>query len=592
MATTSYVNAVDISGGTGKTMTAPIFQSSVDLLSTLLEEGARASDRSVARFIEPMQGTLRRAQSKRHHLVFGRRGSGKSSLLYKSAKTLAEQGFAVAYVDLEPFKGHHYPDVLISVLLASLEKFLLWLEKYQPPKDKRLWYMPWKYAKGSQKHKLKGALLDKITQEIAELRQQLHLADNSQLSERVERARRTTDSASLKSGISLECGGSSGLPSTDASIESELASEMEASRAEETREEFKRSKIDYLHRKILYYHHIFSTLAQLTASDCFLFLDDLYHLVRSDHPTLLDYFHRIAKGHCLWLKVGTIKHRSTWYTHSPQPMGLKIGDDADDINLDLTLEKFSTSRLFLSQVLDSYIKEAGAPPRADILSDGGLDRLVISSGGVTRDFLGIFRRSIDEARERLQKNPKHARGDKISAEDVNMATGVYGDTKREEFQKDTLEDQQRLDEAFQKLRRFCLEKNKANIFLIDQDVTNEDSDLVQELIDLRLVHHVKSRVTVSARPGRVYRALLLDVSQYTGERKRRDIEMIEFWKEDREVLRKASFIYDPSASMEDLDQAIETQQPRTQSQTTIQGTQEELPFEGDHGTTVDTQNRD
>ena len=150
------------------------------------------------------------------------------------------------------------------------------------------------------------------------------------------------------------------------------------------------------------------------------------------------------------------------------------------------------SRSFLSQVAETYISEAQAPALRDLISDGGLDRLVMASGGVARDFLGIFRRSIDETRERLNRNPGHSRGEKIGAEDVNMATGNYGDTKREEFQKDTLEDQQRLDEAFTKIRVFCLEKTNANVFLIDQETSSDDYDLVQELIDLRLVHHVRS----------------------------------------------------------------------------------------------------
>lgn len=531
-------------------MKTPIFDSTVDELSTLLEEGARATPRLVARFIEPMQGTLRRAQSKRHHLVFGRRGSGKSSLLYKSADALSKNGFAVAYVDLEPFKGHHYPDVLISVLLASLAKFRAWLESYDPPKSKWRWYRPWAKTVFPEKRHKKAALHDLIKQEMTQLQNQLYLTDNSKLEAKFESGAATKESSKVGASINTN------LKLLDSSLEAEIASAVETSKNAETREEFRRSKIDYLHRKILDYHGIFSTLAELTGSHCFLFLDDLYHIVRADQPKLLDYLHRIAKGRNLWLKIGTIKHRSNWYLHVPQPVGLKIGDDADDINLDLTLERFSTSRNFLSQVLDSYIAEAKAPQRTELLSVGGLDRLVIASGGVTRDFLGIFRRSMEEARERLTKNPSHPRGEKISAEDVNMATGAYGDTKREEFHKDTLEDKGRLDEAFQKIRRFCLEKNKSNVFLIDQEITNEHSDLVQELVDLRLIHHVKSRVTVSARPGRLYRALLLDVSQYTGERKRRDIDMIEFWKEDREILRKASIIYEPSVSMQQLEEEI------------------------------------
>ena len=88
-----------------------IFNETIDELATLVEEGARATKKATARFIEPAQGTLRRAESRRHHIVFGRRGSGKSSLLYKSAENLSKLNHPVAYVDLEPFKGHHYPDV-------------------------------------------------------------------------------------------------------------------------------------------------------------------------------------------------------------------------------------------------------------------------------------------------------------------------------------------------------------------------------------------------------------------------------------------------------------------------------------------------
>ena len=48
-----------------------------------VEEATRSTEAGVRRFVEPAQGALRRAVSKRHHIVFGRRGSGKSSLLRK-----------------------------------------------------------------------------------------------------------------------------------------------------------------------------------------------------------------------------------------------------------------------------------------------------------------------------------------------------------------------------------------------------------------------------------------------------------------------------------------------------------------------------
>jgi hypothetical protein len=57
----------------------------VDRLMTLVEEATRATKGPPKRFIEPARGTLDRAKSRRHHIVFGRRGSGKTSLLRKAA---------------------------------------------------------------------------------------------------------------------------------------------------------------------------------------------------------------------------------------------------------------------------------------------------------------------------------------------------------------------------------------------------------------------------------------------------------------------------------------------------------------------------
>lgn len=75
-------------------------------LVTLLEESTRASPDIVGYFLEPAPGVLSRALSKRHHIIFGRRGSGKSSLLRKAVSDLTVNRVPIGYVDLEQFKGH------------------------------------------------------------------------------------------------------------------------------------------------------------------------------------------------------------------------------------------------------------------------------------------------------------------------------------------------------------------------------------------------------------------------------------------------------------------------------------------------------
>jgi hypothetical protein len=137
----------------------------------------------------------------------------------------------------------------------------------------------------------------------------------------------------------------------------------------------------------------------------------------------------------------------------------------------------------------------------------------------------------------------------VDAEDVNAAAGEYDSTKRQEFKTDTLDDHVTLDTEFQKLGRFCLERNNTNCFLLDKEQQGPEVALIHELVDLKLIHLVRSRVTVSGRPGKIYEGYMLDLSQYAGARKRRKLQMIEFWKTtSKEALRKASLIYGPVTS--------------------------------------------
>jgi hypothetical protein len=88
-----------------------------------------------------------------------------------------------------------------------------------------------------------------------------------------------------------------------------------------------------------------------------------------------------------------------------------------------------------------------------------------------------------------------------------------------------------------------------NCFLVEKELPTEGYRHIQELVDLRLLHLVKSRVTVRDRPGKIYEAYLLDLSQYTGERKKRDMKILEFWKTGTEdELRRTALIYEPSSA--------------------------------------------
>jgi hypothetical protein len=371
-----------------------------------------------------------------------------------------------------------------------------------------------------------------FAKQIEDLNCELHRTDEADLTVKSGSEENEKDSYSVKSKVGM----------SGASISGDAGLEMTQKYKEEIEEKYKRSKVDFLHRRIMEYQGLFKHLADLSGGDAYLFLDDLYHIRRSDQARVIDYFHRLAKDHNLWLKIGTIRHRTRWYSHGDPPIGMKLADDADEIDLDLTLEKYSLAKQFLLKILTNFAAAASIMPFTSFLTDGAQDRLVLASGGVARDFLSIFRRSVDVARERGGGH----RGEKVGAEDVNGAAGEYDFSKREEFKRDTLDDDAELEREFQQVRRFCLDTNNANCFLMDKEEVGPHAELVHELVDLKLIHLVKSRVTVSGRPGKIFEAYMLDFSQYSGARKRRNLEIVEFWKSSsKEALRKTSLIYPP-----------------------------------------------
>jgi len=515
-------------------------------LLTLVEEAARSTEEGVKHFVEPAPGTLRRTISKRRHIVFGRRGSGKSSLLRKAAADLTIDRRPIAYVNLEAFKGHSYPDVLLSVLIATFEEFKNWMDSAAIHPSTRTSF--WKKLFGtapqrpSFNRKQAAKLSDALGRQIQSLKSELHRTDDAEL--------RITEGAELSEKNSA--GANAKVASPVASAEANATSDLTQTQTQEIEEKYRRSKIDFLHRHILDHQSLFRSLGKLSGGDSYLFIDDLYHIRRTDQAKVIDYFHRIAKEHGLWLKIGTIRHRTRWYIHGDPPTGMKIGDDADEIDLDLTLEKYTLAKDFLVRILTNFATAAGVGSLGTFLTDGALDRLVLASGGVARDFLSISRRSVDVARERGGGH----RGEKVGVEDVNVAAGEYDSAKREEFKRDTLDDNTPLEDEFQRLCQFCLDSNNTNCFLLDKEQYGSEVDLIHELVDLKLIHLARSRVTISGRRGRIYEAYMLDLSQYAGSRKRRELQMVEFWRPDsKEALRKISPICAPNGGVEQTDQS-------------------------------------
>jgi hypothetical protein len=231
---------------------------SVEALEVSIEEATRSTEEGVKRFIEPAQGTLSRALSKRPHIVFGRRGSGKSSLLRKAVADLTVDRRPIAFVDLESFKGHSYPDVLISILIQTLERFSQWLSTaaINPANKTSFWQKLFGSApKRPPFDKVRSKeLSQRLENEIADLKKVL-LEEDAVVTETrnlISKSAEGSDATSAKISVGKAELGGSLTETTKKSAEAEVS------------EHFTRGKLDLLHRRIIEYQKIFRDLASLS----------------------------------------------------------------------------------------------------------------------------------------------------------------------------------------------------------------------------------------------------------------------------------------------------------------------------------------
>lgn len=230
----------------------------VDDLLVLCEEVMRATPKGAIRFIEPAPGVLARAKSKQHNIVFGRRGSGKSSLLRKTAADLTIDRRPIAFVDLETFKGHTYPDVLISVLIKTLGEFEQWLNgaAVNPATKTSFWKRLFGTApKRPPFHKAKTAALNSnLKVIISDLEAQLRAPETSTKQTKTTVANELSTSGQLNTTATV--------PGLSSSASANFASKSNGTKEEHA--SYVSHKVEYLHQNILRFQHFFKELSTLT----------------------------------------------------------------------------------------------------------------------------------------------------------------------------------------------------------------------------------------------------------------------------------------------------------------------------------------
>ncbi len=225
----------------------------------------------------------------------------------------------------------------------------------------------------------------------------------------------------------------------------------------------------------------------------YIFLDDFYYLRRSDQPRVLDMLHGCVRDCDAWLKIASIRHLTRWFQSNP-PLGLETIHDAEHLNLDITLQNPRRAKEFLESILTQYVQRVGVSALNRLFHGKALDRLVLASGAVPRDYLLLAGSAITKAQGR--PNAKL-----VGVQDVNQAAGDAAQVKLQELEEDmasNIDSASRTLEAFGRVRDFCLNRENHTYFLVgysEKESSPECYNVLTDLLDVRIIHLLDAGVS-------------------------------------------------------------------------------------------------
>lgn len=413
-----------------------------DLVEVLNARSRTSEQQPSLRYVVDAAQNLNVAASRRHHLIFGRRGVGKTALMLEARKLVESRGSIATWINVQTIRGLDANNAFLTCALRFCELPEIYLQ-------------------------------------------------------RRSNALSVQRSAGLKEKINALLGEQTTDP----------------------------KRVDLMVPELQQMLQIFTGEIQ---EDIFIFLDDIHYLSINELPPFLDKIHAITRDNPIWIKATGIKHQCRWFSQNP-PTGLQTGHDASMINLDVTLEQPSRAKDFLSSILKTYTDEIRIGSVSGVIPGTALDRLVLASGGVPRDFLVLSATALQVARER-----PNARS--VGVQDVNEAAGRTAKIKLQELDDDAASSfgsAPHRQEAVKRLREFLLDDEQATFFRVDfrdKEQRPKDYELLQSLMDLRFIHLINASLSDERHAGRRAEVYMLDLSQFSGSRFKHHLRVLDFTK--------------------------------------------------------------
>lgn len=453
----------------------------ISKLVTYIEENLRASSSVGLSFVDSRHHKTR-LLSNQNHVVFGRRGAGKTTLVNATKET---ENQITIYLNLEDFKDIAFPNIIIHILMQLFSTLADKINKAYP------WY---KFYNRKERGTLK-----KIQTISESLNKYLHDPD-------IE-----IQSVSVIDAYHEEISAKAGTPSVSG------GAKTKREKSSEVKREIPKNKVEYLRLELTTYKELISAVSNIfKQKPIFLIFDDFYFVPKLIQPDLIDYFHRLTKGTALFIKMATIKNRSKLYRRTTeQYVGVELEHDIFEVNMDYTLDDFDDLQAFMRNLLENAnVKSEANLKLNDIFAGDGFSQLCLASGGVPRDFLSLFV---------VLANTAASTSQAIGKVQVTDAAISRIGNKIDSMRVDSGDEDAILEDYLRRIKTMIYSDKRTNAFLVAKDDLEKDPQsrqVLRELVDLRLLHLIDQNTSKASSDGRRYEAYILDIGLYDNARPR------------------------------------------------------------------------
>jgi len=501
---------------------------------------------------------LEKIAIKNNHLIFGRRGSGKTTLIIAALRENKKD--IVAAIDIQPIKNYDKAEIIIEIMIKTFNELYSYFLKVFDITEQNynrqykglsgLYHIILKKQNKDIKeqyndaNQFKSFLLKQIELLVAlkdkpnVVTYAVTLEDKQTNEDTQKTSSKESIAASLDLGVGVQANYKilSGKINTNInilnSIEFESTSISNSKSSSNVKASYERTfrKIDVLKEQRESIAFIFNELKRINKNSVIVYLDDFYQIPVENQPEIIQYFHDIYK-YCsddsFCFKLSLLPYRVRM--NIPGNVDMSYKDDFSLIKLDNDLSEIATAKEYLLSILSS-LNSASDISKNDILSLFSNEEVllfaIIATGGVPRDFLSMFAQLVANARSDNEE--------KIKKEHVYTVVKTLREDKDNNIETDSDISAEKIREAVEILTSQVIEKLKTNVILYPKGLAEKKHELLlKNLVNLRYLHVIKDSTSSETRKKEEFVAYLVDMSFYAvNKRLRTGFDFRRFWETD------------------------------------------------------------